>query len=132
MNELDKTMYFGAKPDIFEKAKALRKNMTNTEKILWNSIKNKQALNTRFRRQHPINIFIVDFYCHSALLVIELDGEIHKNQLEYDEGRTAEMERFGIQVIRFKNKEVENNIEYVLKRIEETIMHRLKSPPWGI
>ncbi|MDA3928353.1 MAG: DUF559 domain-containing protein [Prolixibacteraceae bacterium] len=129
MNELDKTMYFGAKPEILEKAKTLRKNMTNAEEILWNCIKNKQVLNTRFRRQHPIDIFIADFYCHTARLVIELDGEIHKSQLEYDEGRTAEMERFDIEVIRFKNEEVENNIENVLKCIEETIMHRLKSPP---
>ncbi|MFA9390006.1 MAG: endonuclease domain-containing protein [Prolixibacteraceae bacterium] len=132
MNELDKTMYFGAKPDILEKAKALRKNMTNAEKILWDRLKNKKVLNVRFRRQHPIDLFIADFYCHSTRLVIELDGEIHKNQVEYDDGRTSEMERFDIQIIRFKNNEVENDIENVLKRIEETIMHRLKSPPWGI
>jgi very-short-patch-repair endonuclease len=106
--------------------------MTNAEKILWDSLKNKQVLYLRFRRQHPIDLFIADFYCHTARLVIELDGEIHKSQLEYDEGRTAEMERFDIEVIRFKNEEVENNIENVLKRIEERILHRLKSPPWGI
>ncbi len=132
MNELDKTMYFGAKHDILEKANALRKNMTNTEKILWEKLKNKQILNMRFRRQHPIDIFIADFYCHSVRLVIELDGEIHKNQLEYDKGRTAEMEPFDIQVIRFKNEEIENNIETVIKQIETTIKHLLESPPWGI
>lgn len=132
MNELDKTMYFGAKPDILEKAKALRKNMTGAENILWEKLKNKQILNLRFRRQHPIDIFIADFYCHSARLIIELDGEIHKTQIEYDKGRTAELERFDIQVIRFKNEEIEKNIESVIKRIEATIKHRLKSPTWGI
>ena len=132
MNELDKTMYFGAKPDILEKAKVLRKNLTNAENILWEKLKNKQILNLRFRRQHPIDIFIADFYCHAVRLVIELDGEIHKNQIEYDEGRTAELERFDIQVIRINNKEIESNMETVIKRIEATIMHRLKSPPWGI
>jgi len=132
MSELDKTMYFGAKPDILEKARALRKNMTEPEKLLWNRLKNKQVLNLRFRRQHPIDIFIADFYCHTARLVIELDGEIHKNQIDYDEGRTAEMEQFDIEVIRFNNIEIENNIESVIKRIEQTIEQRLKSPPWGI
>ncbi len=132
MNELDQTMYFGAKPDILEKAKVLRKNMTNAEKILWEKLKNKQVLNLRFRRQHPIDIFIADFYCHAARLVIELDGKIHQVQKDYDKGRTAEMERFDIQVIRFKNEEIENDIENVIKRIEDTIKHRLKSPPWGI
>ena len=132
MNELDKTMYFGANPDILEKANALRKNMTSTEKLLWNRLKNKQVLNLRFRRQHPIDIFIADFYCHAARLVIELDGEIHKTQTDYDKGRTAEIGRFEIQVIRFKNNEIENDIENVIKRIEKTITRRLKSPPWGI
>ena len=110
MNELDKTMYFGAKPDILEKAKVLRKNMTDAEKVLWERLKNKQVLNLRFRRQHPIDIFIADFYCHTVRLVIELDGKIHKTQKEYDEGRTAEMEQFDIQVIRFRNEEIENDI----------------------
>ena len=132
MNELDKTMYFGAKPDILEKAKVLRKNMTDAEKVLWERLKNKQVLNLRFRRQHPIDIFIADFYCHTVRLVIELDGKIHKTQKEYDEGRTAEMEQFDIQVIRFRNEEIENDIENVIKKIESTIKQRLKSPPWGI
>ena len=98
MNELDKTMYCGAKPDILEKAKVLRKDMTGAEKVLWERLKNKQVLKLRFRRQHPIDIFIADFYCHTVRLVIELDGKIHKTQKEYDEGRTAEMEQFDIQV----------------------------------
>jgi len=125
-------MYFGAKPDIFEKAKELRKNMTYAEKLLWNKLKNKQICNLRFRRQHPITNFIADFYCHTARLVIEIDGEIHKGQIEYDQGRTTEMECFDIQVLRFNNKEIENNMESVLKLIEKTIIKRLESPPWGI
>ena len=132
MRELDKTMYFGAKQDILEKAKELRKTMTNAENLLWNRLKNKQVLDLRFRRQHPLDIFIADFYCHTVRLVVELDGEIHTTQVDYDQGRTIEMGRFGIQVIRFKNSEVEGDIESVIKRIEDLIMHRLKSPPWGI
>ena len=133
MNELDKTMYFGAKPDILEKAKTLRKCMTNAEKILWEKLKNKQVLNLRFRRQHPINIFIADFYCHTVRLIIELDGEIHQKQIDYDEGRTDELERFDMHVIRFINDEAENDIDNnLLKKIDDTNVCRLKSPPWGI
>ena len=125
-------MYFGAKPEILEKTKALRKCMTNAEKILWEKLKNKQVLNLRFRRQHPIDIFIADFYCHTVRLVIELDGEIHQNQLEYDKGRTAELDRFDIQVIRFKNYEIEKNIENVINHIKTKVEQLLLSPPWGI
>jgi very-short-patch-repair endonuclease len=119
-------MYFGASQAILEMAKALRKEMTPTESILWNRLKNKKLLNVRFRRQHPINNFIGDFYCHAARLVVELDGGIHKDRVEYDDGRTAEMERFDLKVIRFRNDEVENDIENVIQRIEEIVKSRLE------
>ena len=124
-------MYFGTKPDILEKAKVLRKNMTAAEKVLWERLRNKQVLGLRFRRQHPIAFFIADFYCHTVRLVVEIDGKIHKAQQEYDEGRTAEMERFDIQVIRFSNEEVKKDIERVIENIEIIIGQRLKSPPLG-
>ena len=66
MEELDKTMYFRAKPDIMEVARILRKNMTYYEKLLWEKLKGKQIWGLRFRRQHPIDIFIADFYCHEV------------------------------------------------------------------
>ncbi len=69
-------MFFGATDIIFENASALRKNMTEAEKILWFTLKQK-PLSFKFRRQHPLNMFIADFYCHKAKLVIELDGNIH-------------------------------------------------------
>ena len=132
MEELEKPMYFGAKPDIMEAARILRKNMTFHEKLLWEKLKLKQINGLRFRRQHPINIFIVDFYCHEAKLVVEIDGDIHLQRKEYDAGRSAEMKKYCIKVIRFKNSEVENNIENVIKRIENEIEKRMQSPPWGI
>lgn len=70
-------MFFGAKPVTFERANLLRKIMTPAEKKLWQFLKNRQLNGLRFRRQHPISIFIADFYCHSAKLIVELDGEIH-------------------------------------------------------
>ena len=78
MVEIEKSMYFGAKPITFEAARILRKNMTFHEKLLWEKLKLKQICGKRFRRQHPIDFFIVDFYCHEARLVVEIDGEIQK------------------------------------------------------
>jgi very-short-patch-repair endonuclease len=132
MEEVEKSMYFGAKPVTFQAARILRKNMTSYEKLLWEKLRLKQLCGVRFRRQHPIDFFIVDFYCHEARLVVEIDGEIHIQQREYDDGRSAEMERYSIKVIRFTNKEVGSNIENVVKRIENEIKNRTKSPPWGI
>ena len=125
-------MYFGAKTVVLELAKSLRNTMTYHEKLLWGKLNCKQICGARFRRQHPISFFIADFYCHEARLVVEIDGEIHDQQVEYDDGRSAEMEMFLIKVIRFTNFEVENKIYEVIEKITNTVNQRLKSPPWGI
>ena len=132
MEEIKKSMYYGAKPETFEAARILRENMTSHEILLWGKLKNKQICGKRFRRQHPVYFFIADFYCHEARLVVEIDGDIHKKQKEYDDGRSAEMESYYIKVIRFKNSEVENDIEDVIKIITDEVNKRIKSPPWGI
>ena len=112
-------LFFDAPSEIHLRAKELRKNMTESEKVLWEEIRNRKLGGLKFRRQHPISTFIADFYCHEQKLVIELDGEIHDNEesQEYDEGRTAEMEYMGITVIRFRNEEVMNSINRVLNEI---------------
>jgi very-short-patch-repair endonuclease len=132
MKEIDKNMYFRAKPGVLETAKMLRNDMTYHEKLLWERLKGKQICGVRFRRQHPVNFFIADFYCHQVKLVVEVDGEIHRDKIEHDDGRSAEMEKFGIVIIRFTNYEVENSIQNVINKIETIINDRLKSPPWGI
>ncbi|MDO9580622.1 MAG: endonuclease domain-containing protein [Bacteroidales bacterium] len=132
MNELDKTMYFKANAATLKTARLLRKRMTYSENLLWEKLKGKQLLGLRFRRQHPIDIFIADFYCHIAKLVIEIDGDIHLEQIEYDDGREAEIEKYNIKIIRFTNDEVNNDIEGVLQKIETVIKVRIKSPSWGI
>lgn len=106
-DSIDRNMFYGARPHIFQKAKALRNNMTDAEKMLWSRLSRKQ-LGYRFKAQHPIDIFIADFYCHELKLVVELDGGIHdaSEQKTYDEGRTSELEAFGIKVIRFTNHEI--------------------------
>ena len=88
--------------------------------MLWEKLRRNQ-LGVRFKPQHPIDIFIVDFYCYPAKLVIEVDGEIHTSQHDYDDGRTAELERFGITVIRFRNEEVFDDIDKVIREIKQKL-----------
>lgn len=76
-NDLNNSMFYGAKPHIFEKAKELRNNMTEAEKLLWGKLQKNKIMGLRFKAQHPIDIFIADFYCHKLKLVIEVDGGIH-------------------------------------------------------
>ena len=122
-------LFYGASHLIMSRARELRKKMTPAEIELWNHLKNKQILGLRFRRQHPIDIFIVDFYCHNIRLVIELDGGIHNNpeNTEHDKNRTAELERFGIKVIRFNNEEVMDDAEKVVRIIKEECKKLLKT-----
>src|SRR5688500_8665320 len=96
-------MFFGASASIFEKAKELRNNMTESEKIVWERLNNNKLKGYKFRRQHPISNFIADFYCHKAQLVIELDGRIHNNpeQRNYDSGREFELKELGLMILRF-------------------------------
>lgn len=132
----ERNMFYGAKSEIFEAARILRDNMTEAEKVLWFSLQKNKILGLRFKSQHPIDKFIADFYCHRLKLVIEVDGEIHNNtkNKEYDIGREAEIEKFGIKVIRFSNKEViENNketIQKIIKLCSERLneIQNLKSP----
>jgi very-short-patch-repair endonuclease len=121
MHELEKNMYYGATSQTMKKAKLLRKNMTEAESVLWKKLKTKQVLGLKFRRQHPINTYIVDFYCHSAKLVIELDGGIHKTQKEYDKERTKDLNMYGLTVMRFFNSEIEKDIDNVISKIKKKI-----------
>ena len=117
---IEREMYFGAKPELFKRAFEMRKNPTKAEIILWRNIKNLRSVGLVFRRQHPLDIFIADFYCHKLKLVIEVDGEIHENEenSEYDIGRSAELGRYGIKVLRFNNKEVIDDTDLVFSNIK--------------
>lgn len=130
------TMFYNAKPQLFEKAKILRENMTLAEKKLLECLKGKAMSNFKFRAQHPIDVFIADLYCHKLKLVIEVDGGIHKKpeQREYDIGREEEIEKFDIKVIRFTNEEIETNVGQVLNIIKDICQERSiqKSPLQGI
>jgi very-short-patch-repair endonuclease len=119
----DFPFYFGAKPEILKIAWELRKNMTMQEKILWERLSNKKLKGVRFRRQHPVSEFVVDFFCYEAMLAIEVDGDIHKEpyQMERDKERTNSLLRLGIKVIRFSNTEIKNDIEKVIVKINQEL-----------
>jgi very-short-patch-repair endonuclease len=122
-------MYYGAKPELFRLAERMRKKPTEAEKVLWKSLKGFRREGFIFRRQHPIEFFIADFYCHKIKLVVEVDGDIHLNEenIEYDNSRTGELERYGIKIIRYTNEVVINNIDLVIADILLNI-NELTSP----
>jgi cyclase len=117
---MEDNMFLGASRFIFENAKSLRKNMTDAEKILWGYLKAKPN-GYKFRRQHPLGIYIADFYCHKLKLVIEINGSIHNNEdvKQNDAIRQKLIEEDGLTVIRFRNEEVINNIPNILKQLEQ-------------
>ena len=123
--------YYSMNPEMLGKVRELRKNMTRSEKLLWQRLRRKELIGARFRRQHPINRFIADFYCHQAKLVIEVDGLYHndEDQKIYDEGRCQEFREFGIEILRFTNEEVESNIDKVMERIKEKLKSRNQVHP---
>ncbi|HEX2975330.1 MAG TPA: endonuclease domain-containing protein [Bacteroidales bacterium] len=123
---IEREMYIGAKQELFKRASEMRKNPTTSEEVLWNALRQYRSHNIIFRRQHPVDIFIADFYCHKLHLIIEVDGAIHDSEeaTEYDDGRTAELEKYGIEVIRFSNEQVLTDISSVLRQIDEKIKER--------
>ena len=112
-------MYYGADISTRMKAKKLRKEMTESEILLWECLRNRKT-GFKFRRQHPIGIYIADFYCHELKLVVEVDGEIHNapDQIEWDNYRTMNMHLMNITVIRFSNEDVQNHMEKVLAKVK--------------
>ena len=112
-------MHDGAIPEIFRNAAKLRANMTETENIIWEFLRTKPS-GFKFRRQHPINKYILDFYCHRKRLSIEIDGGYHLNieQKEKDNERTKYLKSVGIKEVRFTNKQVMGDKEKIVKQIE--------------
>ena len=116
-------------PDLKVLARELRKNMTLSEVLLWNELKQKKMLGYDFDRQHPVQNYMVDFFCKELLLAIEIDGNTHFYRDEVDEKRQESMERLGIQFLRFEDIEVKKNILNVLWVIEDWIKKNEKPPP---
>lgn len=113
-------------------SRELRNNPTDAEKLLWKALRNRQFLNLKFFRQHPVfyqynsknSFFIADFYCHEIKMVIELDGNIHQNQKDYDHIRTEILEFKNIFVVRFSNKMITKDLDHSLNQLQLLITPR--------
>ena len=115
-----------------EMCRELRKRSTSSEEKLWTALRNQKFLGKKFLRQHPLffeyiktpSFFITDFYCNEHKLAIEIDGKSHEYQNDYDELRTHIINSLGLNVIRFKNDEIDNDLPDVLKRLEDILTQR--------
>jgi very-short-patch-repair endonuclease len=122
-------MFIEAPADIFAKAKYMRAHMTRAEFIVWNFLKGKNVQGVRFRPQHPLGVYIADFYSYKLNLVIEIDGHIHETEIhkEYDAERTQDLKNWGIDVIRFTNYQVMNKFNFVQNEIIREVRNRLQN-----
>ncbi|MCL5036065.1 MAG: DUF559 domain-containing protein [Chloroflexi bacterium] len=102
-------------------ARELRKNSTLSEVLLWNRLKGRQLKGYRFSMQRPIDNYIVDFYCSKLKLAIEIDGMTHDYKLEKDAERQMLLESFGVNFLRFQDRDIKQNLEGVLIAIENWI-----------
>ena len=109
------------KTNLIVKARYLRHEETKAEKMLWEELRNRK-LGIKFRRQHPIDKFILDFYAPEIKLGIELDGPSHKYSQEYDKLRTEHFQSLGIKIIRFCNNEVKNHLSGVISKIKKEMI----------
>lgn len=119
-------MFEGALHTVFTNAKQLRNTMTDAETVLWMHAEAGVA-GCKFRRQHPIGLYIADFYCHKAKLIIEVDGSIHNlpDVKKIDEEKENYLIRNGYTVLRFTNKEVMTSLETVLQKITQTVNNNI-------
>ena len=113
-----------ANPKSYERARALRKELTPAERKLWSVLRGNKLNGVSFRRQHAIGNYIVDFVSIKKKLIIELDGSQHLEQTEYDEERTRYLESQGYRVVRFWNDQVEKEIDGVIQVIEMALDDR--------
>ena len=107
----------GVSDEVRKAARELRRAGTPAEERLWRAIRGGSVGGLKFRRQHALGNFVLDFYCPSRKLVVEVDGEVHDRQIERDEARTAALAAHGCTVVRFRNDEVLNQLPSVLNRI---------------
>jgi very-short-patch-repair endonuclease len=107
-------------PSKLSLAKQFRRDMTPAELTLWKALRNNQIDGLHFRRQQIIAGFIVDFYCHPAHLIIEVDGEVHKSSAKYDQERDRVLESHGFRILRFRNETILTDLSSALAEIRAT------------
>ncbi|WP_217651924.1 DUF559 domain-containing protein [Hydrococcus rivularis] len=106
-----------------EIAQQFRKKPTKSEAILWEALRNRKLDNRKFRRQHPIGTFIVDFFCHAERLIVEVDGGVHESQKELDRQRQELLESLDLRFVRVSSEQVETDLATVLSTIRNTFSH---------
>ena len=118
-----KTMHLGAQPGMYANARELRKNVTNAEALLWGYLRDRRMEGIKFRQQHPILRYIVDFYAHELKLVIEIDGNVHLDDMQArtDQLKRRHLEEHDIWLIRFTNNDVINKTDMVLSAIRKKV-----------
>ena len=109
------TIYYDRK--LRQQARQLRKHPTTAEQLLWQQLRSRK-LGYKFRRQHALHGFIVDFYCYELMLIIEVDGSIHDHQQERDQLKDQKLTSHHYKVLRFKNHEIANNLAKVINIIK--------------
>jgi very-short-patch-repair endonuclease len=119
---------WAATRDKVELARALRKRLTPSEQRLWAELR-RGRLGFRFRRQHVIAGYIVDFYCADSLLAVEVDGGVHAERGSYDQERDAHLATLGVTVLRFSVDQVNGELPQVLRMIETSCTQRSPLPP---
>lgn len=102
---------------LFEQSRRLRREQTQSEYKLWQELRSRRLGNYKFRRQHIIANYIVDFYCAEVKLIVEIEGKIHIKQQDEDLKRKEELVSWGYKLIRFRNREIEENIDLVKEKI---------------
>lgn len=119
-----KELHRGAPIKHFYYSRENRKESTESEKFLWMHLRDRNLVGFKFRRQHPIADFIADFYCHECKVIVEVDGNYHNfiEQRQYDQGRTYELSELKIKVIRFTNREIIEDIDFVLEKIRRELI----------
>ena len=114
----------GSTPEVEKAARELRKDMTPAERILWEALRRKTLAGAKFRRQHPVGRYILDFYCPQYKLAIEVDGDSHVGKELHDTIRTEALGAYGVDVLRFRNEEILYDLESVMTRILSTIKYK--------
>ena len=109
-------------------ARQLRRDATTAEALLWEALRDRRLDGLKFRRQHPVRPFVLDFFCPACKLAIELDGDIHDDQREQDEARTEYLVSLGYRVIRFNNEEVFTVLPTVVGGIARAATHNDQEP----
>jgi len=98
-------------------ARDMRRTPTRAEEMLWGALRGNQVAGLKFRRQHPVGRFVLDFYCPGYKLAVEVDGDVHDEQQERDAARTQVLEAYGYRVLRFRNEQVMRELPWVVQTI---------------